>query len=74
MIDVKKLNMVVSCVLLFGGHVFAQQTDSVLFGEIGKQVAFSAGLKTGDNRIEAVAGKSGKEIRDHVEWMLNLKN
>lgn len=41
----------VSCAVLFGSQVFAQQTDSVLFGEIGKQVSFSAGLKSGDTAI-----------------------
>ncbi|MBC8985380.1 family 20 glycosylhydrolase [Pedobacter sp. N36a] len=47
----KKLYVMVSCAFLFGGQVFAQQTDSVLFGEIGKQVAFSAALKSGDTAI-----------------------
>lgn len=49
----------ISCAVLFGGQVFAQQTDSVLFGEIGKQVAFSAALKSGDTAIPALKVPSG---------------
>ncbi|WP_182953480.1 family 20 glycosylhydrolase [Pedobacter gandavensis] len=47
----KKLYAMVSCALLCGGQGFAQQPDSVLFGEIGKQVAFSGTLKPGDLSI-----------------------
>ncbi|WP_222539457.1 family 20 glycosylhydrolase [Pedobacter polysacchareus] len=55
----KKLYAMVSCAFLFGGQVFAQQTDSVLFGEIGKQVAFSAALKSGDTAIPKLKVPNG---------------
>lgn len=47
----KKIYAITSCALLFGGQVFAQQPDSVLFGEIGKQVAFSTDLNYKDSRL-----------------------
>ncbi|WP_316752681.1 family 20 glycosylhydrolase [Pedobacter gandavensis] len=47
----KKLYAMVSCAILCGSQGFAQQTDSVLFGEIGKQVSFSGALKSGATMI-----------------------
>jgi hexosaminidase len=62
MINVKKINIIISCCLLFGGQVFAQQTDSVLFGQIGKQVGFSAGLKAGDAVIPKLKVPAGFRV------------
>ncbi|WP_316820550.1 family 20 glycosylhydrolase [Pedobacter gandavensis] len=47
----KKLYAIAAGSLLLGGQVFAQQTDSVLFGEIGKQVAFSSGIDYKDGKL-----------------------
>ncbi|WP_316839098.1 family 20 glycosylhydrolase [Pedobacter gandavensis] len=55
----KKLYAIVSCALLCGGQVFAQQSDSLLFGEIGKQVAFSGLLKNGDPAIPGLKVPKG---------------
>jgi hexosaminidase len=44
----KKLSVIISYALLFGGAVSAQQNDSVLFKQIGRQVYFADKVKNGE--------------------------